>query len=77
MAGKPVTRHSTSSVIGKMQMKTTMRFHCTLIKGLKLKRPTIPTLSRLWNNRNLILCQRECKKLFGNCFYESLWQFHS
>ena len=53
MANKHVTRCSTSVVIWKMQVKTTMRFHFTHTRvAIIFLKGTV--LVRMWRNRTLL-----------------------
>ena len=77
MAKKHLKKCSTSLVIRKIQMKTTLRFHLTLIRMAKINK--IKTLRRqqiLENengeNRTLFHCWWDCK--LEQPLWKSVWQ---
>ena len=61
MAEEYVERCPTSLVIRGMQIKTTTRYHLTLIRMAIAEKSTNKTLERVWRKGTLRHCWWECK----------------
>ena len=74
MASQHMKRASTSLVIRKMQVKTTMRYHFTPSRMAIMKRKIITSLGRgCGETEALVHCWWECKLV--QLLWKTLWRF--
>ena len=66
-------RCSTSLIIREMQIKTTMRYHLTLVNGCYPKVYKQYMLERVWRKRTLLHCWWECKVV--QLLWRTVWRF--
>ena len=73
MAEKHLKKCSTSLVIREMQIKTTLRFHLTSVRMVKIKNSGDRRYSLEFGERTLLQCWWDCKLV--QPLWKSVWQF--
>ena len=74
MANKHIKRCSTSLVIRETQIKTTMRYHLTLVRMVIIKKSTDSKCwTRYGKKGTLLHCWQECKLI--QPLWKMLWRF--